>query len=622
VTKNRCSTHTLVLSLVIGSFLICAATEQAVAAAGPVASHVTASVRAVQPAVHGLMQLPTRKTLKRILEPGNPIGTFSLDAGIADGCVGEVGNLNNPSCTSNDVQLTAIEEGSLVVYGNCTSSGALCTQDSQCPAGQTCDGAGCSGASGDTITFSATGIFSAGSDNRYDLGLFISTDTETIPGDGAIFGNCVRWGFSTGETGADLDQDVCGDLNKNTEPHLAFGPVTVPCVDADGDGLVDVWHCETWANNPDQIPAQNQDCNGTEDIGPGTGAKCNCGLLPGACIPFPDENECTLDVCLGTCSTSGDVCADTTECPSGETCEGITLQHLTSGVSCDDNNSCTTDSCDPATGCVHTPISCDDNNSCTTDACDPATGCTHSAVSCDDNNSCTTDACDPATGCTHSAVSCDDNNSCTTDACDPAAGCTNTPVSCGDNNACTTDACDPATGCTHSAVSCEDNNACTTDACDPAAGCTHSGITCNDNNVCTIDTCDPTTGCVYTATTCNEGCTPGFWKRHVDLWGCGYTRNEPVANVFDTTDCGCDFSNLTFFQALSLKGGSTLCGAQQTLYRAGIAAILSACSVDYTLTTAQIISEVNTALASCDRATILLEASRLDAFNNLFCPLP
>jgi hypothetical protein len=48
----------------------------------------------------------------------------------------------------------------------------------------------------------------------------------------------------------------------------------------------------------------------------------------------------------------------------------------------------------------------------------------------------------------------------------------------------------------------------------------------------------------------------------------------------------------------------------------GISALLNACSIKYPLGTAQIISEVNTALKSCDRNTILNEASRLDGFNN------
>jgi hypothetical protein len=71
-------------------------------------------------------------------------------------------------------------------------------------------------------------------------------------------------------------------------------------------------------------------------------------------------------------------------------------------ANCDDGNACTTDSCDPATGCVNTDISadCDDGNACTTDSCDPATGCVNTAdVICDDGDECTDDSCDPELGC-------------------------------------------------------------------------------------------------------------------------------------------------------------------------------------------------------------------------------
>jgi hypothetical protein len=117
----------------------------------------------------------------------------------------------------------------------------------------------------------------------------------------------------------------------------------------------------------------------------------------------------------------------------------------------------------------------------------------------------------------------------------------------------------------------------------------------------------------------NQGCTPGFWKQtqHFQFWCGGYTPSTLVSTVFDTTDCGCDFSSLTFLQALQGAGfGPTVCNAQAKLYQMGISALLNACSVQYPLSTAQIISEVNTALQSCDRNTILSEASRLDGFNN------
>ena len=44
------------------------------------------------------------------------------------------------------------------------------------------------------------------------------------------------------------------------------------------------------------------------------------------------------------------------------------------GVDCNDDNPCTEDSCDPATGCSHTTIDCDDSDACTIDSCDVSAG--------------------------------------------------------------------------------------------------------------------------------------------------------------------------------------------------------------------------------------------------------
>jgi len=97
------------------------------------------------------------------------------------------------------------------------------------------------------------------------------------------------------------------------------------------------------------------------------------------------------------------------------------------------------------------------------------------APSCDDNNLCTIDFCDPLFNiCTHRPTPpCNHNNACTTDTCNPATGCVQTPIFCGDGNACTTDTCNPATGCTQTPISCFDNSACTTDVCDSVTGCRH-----------------------------------------------------------------------------------------------------------------------------------------------------
>ena len=72
--------------------------------------------------------------------------------------------------------------------------------------------------------------------------------------------------------------------------------------------------------------------------------------------------------------------------------------------SCDDDNACTEESCDPVTGCMSEPVDCDDDNACTEDFCDPVTGCQHIPICCDDNNACTIDTCDPVTGCRHDNI--------------------------------------------------------------------------------------------------------------------------------------------------------------------------------------------------------------------------
>jgi hypothetical protein len=54
-----------------------------------------------------------------------------------------------------------------------------------------------------------------------------------------------------------------------------------------------------------------------------------------------------------------------------------------------------------------------------------------------------------------------------------------------------------------------------------------------------------------------------------------------------------------------------------------VAAVLNACKgIGYPLSVQQIVNQVNAALASCDRGTILTLASTLDRFNNLGCAGP
>ncbi len=154
--------------------------------------------------------------------------------------------------------------------------------------------------------------------------------------------------------------------------------------------------------------------------------------------------------------------------------------------------------------CTDAASRCNDNNLCTDDTCDPATGnCIHTAntAPCSDGNACTlNDTCSGAVCVPGTAKVCNDNNVCTNDSCDPATGAcvfTNNTSSCNDGNACTvSDICSGGV-CAGTPMNCDDNNACTSDSC-VAGACQHAAITCNDNNDCTTDSCDPATGCVYT----------------------------------------------------------------------------------------------------------------------------
>jgi hypothetical protein len=63
---------------------------------------------------------------------------------------------------------------------------------------------------------------------------------------------------------------------------------------------------------------------------------------------------------------------------------------------CSDDSLCTTDTCEPAAGCVNTAISCEDDDPCSNDICDPFQGCQHPTVICEAQEACKIGFCNPA----------------------------------------------------------------------------------------------------------------------------------------------------------------------------------------------------------------------------------
>lgn len=165
-----------------------------------------------------------------------------------------------------------------------------------------------------------------------------------------------------------------------------------------------------------------------------------------------------------------------------------------SNKTCNDHNVCTTvDTCSGG-ACVGGPaLSCDDGKICTSDSCNPQTGCVYAALP----------------GCCSQDSDCTDNNLCTgIERCDVITGsCVpGTPPSCDDGNSCTDDSCNPPTGCayTNNSTPCDDGLFCNGyDSCGDGSCSVHSGdpckaLTCNEESDLCEETgivCDNPDGC-------------------------------------------------------------------------------------------------------------------------------
>ncbi|MFT7622446.1 MAG: hypothetical protein ACI9WU_001619 [Myxococcota bacterium] len=212
-----------------------------------------------------------------------------------------------------------------------------------------------------------------------------------------------------------------------------------------------------------------------------------------------DAGECTLfDIANGEpCVDDGDQCNGVEVCQSGECISGQPL-------SCDDDNACTADSCDPASGCVFTAdvgAPCSDGNVCSHgDACDADGTCAPG------DNVC---ACESDADCASVGDLCDAALVCSNQECVPGKG---NPVACNDGDECTTGGCDPATGeCEYKPTfaACDDGDPCTAgDQCG-ADGCEGKAKKCDDGDPCTDgDTCDPQSGeCIDGTYTCDACAT-------------------------------------------------------------------------------------------------------------------
>jgi len=157
---------------------------------------------------------------------------------------------------------------------------------------------------------------------------------------------------------------------------------------------------------------------------------------------------------------------------------------------------CFTVACDPAKGCLYTPIACPASDNCTTWGCD------------ENANSVTFGSCHITSHCSKPQcivnTDCNDNNKCTNDFC-INSNCSWTQAVCGVSNNCTTFTCDPILGCKNTSIVCNDFNMCTKDSCNGKVkgGCVFEPITCNKTDACYNTFCSPIAGCYSALKPCN-----------------------------------------------------------------------------------------------------------------------
>jgi hypothetical protein len=135
------------------------------------------------------------------------------------------------------------------------------------------------------------------------------------------------------------------------------------------------------------------------------------------------------------------------------------------------------------------------------------------------------------------------------------------------------------------------------------------------------DSSTTTTPTTTTTPEGKEGCTPGFWKNHPEDWE-GFSPDQTLDEVFDAAGLG-SLGSTTLLDALSFKGGDSVVAAKRILLRHAVAALLNSAhsGVDFGMTTAEVISLVDDALASNDRDEILAAKNVLAALNQRDCPL-
>lgn len=201
-----------------------------------------------------------------------------------------------------------------------------------------------------------------------------------------------RGDFQVQETELDFGRVLEGQQARRSVTVLSTGRA-VTSVTASADGLFAPAVSQTDVAGGESAPLE---VVFTAGVGPAEGhlvltgaghsvtvALRGVGVRPLACAPSGSCREAHFDLDSGTCvegpAQDGTTCIPSSRCEENGKCQaGVCVGQPRR---CNDDNPCTNDACNPAVGCVTTPVACPrPSNPCMVGICDRESGCGETAV--------------------------------------------------------------------------------------------------------------------------------------------------------------------------------------------------------------------------------------------------
>jgi len=339
-------------------------------------------------------------------------GTFYYYCGIHPMMVGAITILpKNGVC--DDDQLCTINDA-------CDAGGNCVADDVQCDDGIACSVDTCDAANGQCeFSFAACGCTE---DSNCDDFNVCTIDTCNISA-GVCNNDNVANGTSCDDGTLCTDNDECNVPTGTSSSTSVCTGDAISCDDGDqctldscdaAVGCVNAIDAGALCEDGDDACIKNETCQAN-------------GACEGTPFTCDDGNTCTIDECYandcnytelqaGTSCSDGDACTEFDKCNDKGTCLG-------QDVTCDDGNVCTNDFCNNATGCETSNVSngtvCDDDNPCSSlSECEQGSCQFKVATNCDDpDDECNSYSCNPAEGCVATPVAdgtaCSDDDVCT-----------------------------------------------------------------------------------------------------------------------------------------------------------------------------------------------------------------